>query len=65
MELCLMPLVVRTTETSWSIPESSLLEWARLPSVGQGAFTEPDLFKPTTKGLVENPYSWNRGNPTH
>ncbi|KAK2396517.1 serine carboxypeptidase [Trifolium repens] len=29
-------------------------------SVGQGAFKEHDPFKPTKKGLVENPYSWNR-----
>ncbi|WJX29335.1 hypothetical protein P8452_17989 [Trifolium repens] len=29
-------------------------------SVGQGAFTEHGPFKPTTEGLVENPYSWNR-----
>lgn len=29
-------------------------------SVGQGAFSEHGPFRPTTKGLVKNPFSWNK-----
>ncbi|KEH16886.1 serine carboxypeptidase-like protein, partial [Medicago truncatula] len=30
-------------------------------SVGQGAFSEHGPFRPTTKGLIKNAFSWNKG----